>query len=205
MDTVEKTAKTVEAAVAEALASLSATKDEVKITIIDPGAKGGLFGIGSKPAKVLVTRKLKPEDVARNFLKELTLAMNLSVQIEASSKDRLVSVNMVGDNMGLLIGKRGQTLDALQYLTNLVVNQHSETNANVVLDTENYRKRRRETLESLAYGIARKVKATKNSVTLETMSRFERHVIHTALQNDRNVRTTSEGSEPFRYVVISLK
>ena len=205
MNTVEKTAKTVEAAVAEALASLGATKDEVKITIIDPGTKGGLFGIGSKPAKVLVTRKLKPEDVARNFLKELTLAMNISVQIEAISRDRLVSVNMVGDNMGLLIGKRGQTLDALQYLTNLVVNQHSETNANVILDTENYRKRRRETLESLAYGIARKVKATKKSVTLEPMSRFERHVIHTALQNDRNVRTTSEGSEPFRYVVISLK
>ena len=206
MDTVEIAAKTVEAAVAEALASLGTTEDQVKITVIDPGAKGGLFGIGSKPAKVLVARKQKPEDVAKNFLKELTLAMNLSVQIEASCKDnRLVNVNMAGDNMGLLIGKRGQTLDALQYLTNLVVNQHSETNANVILDTENYRKRRRDTLESLAYGIARKVKTTKKSVTLEPMSRFERHVIHTALQNDRHVRTTSEGAEPFRYVVISLK
>ena len=205
MDGVEYAARTVEAAIAEALASLGTTEDQVKVTVLDPGSKGGLFGIGSKPARVLVSRKLDPADAARDFLKEVTLAMNMSVQIEATAKDRTVNVNMTGDNMGLLIGKRGHTLDALQYLTNLVVNQHSETNATVILDTENYRKRRRDTLESLSYGIARKVKSTKKPVTLEPMSRYERHIIHTALQNDRYVRTTSDGAEPFRYVVISPK
>ena len=204
-DRIEKAAKTVEAAVAEALAALGAVESEVKITILEQGTKGGLFGFGSKPAKVLVERKLKPEDVAKNFLKELTLAMNLSVDVETRAKDKQVYVNMSGDNMGLLIGKRGYTLDALQYLINLAVNQNSEPNVSVVLDTENYRRRRRDTLESLAQGIARKVKSTRKSVTLEPMSRFERHIIHTALQNDRYVRTTSEGSEPYRHVVINLK
>ena len=204
-DRIEISAKTVEAAVAEALATLSAVENEVKITVLEPGSKGGLFGIGSKPAKVLVERKLTPADVAKNFIKEITLAMNLSVQVETRSRDRQVYVSMSGENMGLLIGKRGYTLDALQYLVNLAVNQKSEPNVSVVLDTENYRKRRRETLESLAQGIARKVKSTRKSVTLEPMSRFERHIIHTTLQNDRYVRTTSEGSEPYRHVVINLK
>ena len=204
-DRIEISAKTVEAAVAEALAALGAVESEVKITVIDPGAKGGLFGIGGKPAKVLAERLQSPADVAKNFLKEITLAMNLSVQIETRSKDRQVYVNMSGDNMGLLIGKRGYTLEALQYLVSLAVKQNCDPHVSVVLDTENYRKRRRETLESLAQGIARKVKSTRKSVTLEPMSRYERHIIHTALQNDRYVRTTSEGSEPYRHVVINLR
>jgi len=202
---IEVAAKTIEAAVSEALAALDTTKDQVEITVIDPGSRGGLFGIGSKPARVLAVRKLSPADAARNFLKEVTLAMSLNVNLDVTSKDKQVNVNMSGDNMGLLIGKRGHTLDALQYLTNLAVNQISEPNASVILDTENYRRRRRDTLESLAHGIARKVKSTRKSVTLEPMSRFERHVIHTALQNDRYVRTSSEGNEPYRYVVISAK
>ena len=205
MDGVEIAAKTVETAISEALTTLGITEDQAKITVIDPGTKGGLFGIGSKPARVLVNRKLAPADVAKNFLKEVTLAMNLSVQIETQPKEKQIYVTMSGDNMGLLIGKRGHTLDALQYLTNLAVNQNSEPNVSVILDTENYRKRRRDTLESLAHGIARKVKSTRKSVTLEPMSRFERHIIHTTLQQDRYVRTSSEGTEPFRYVVISLK
>ena len=204
-DRVEIAAKTVDAAVSEALSALGATEDQVNITVLDPGTKGGLFGIGSKPATVLVTRKLSPEDAAKSFLKEVTLAMGLSVQLETKTKDKQVYVNMSGDNMGLLIGKRGHTLDALQYLTNLAVNQNSEPTASVLLDTENYRKRRRDTLESLAYGIARKVKSTRKSVTLEPMSRYDRHVIHMALQNDKYVRTSSEGAEPFRYVVINPK
>ena len=204
-DRIEISAKTVEAAVSEALTALGTTEDQVEITVIDPGAKGGLFGIGGKPAKVLVTRNIDPADVAKNFLKEVTLAMNLSVQIETKTKEKHIYVEMSGDNMGLLIGKRGNTLDALQYLTTLAVNQNSAPNVSVILDTENYRKRRRETLESLALGIARKVKSTRKSVTLEPMSRFERHIIHSTLQHDRHVRTTSEGTEPYRYVVVNLK
>jgi len=204
-DRLEVAAKTIEAAISEALTALDTTEDQVNITVIDPGSKGGLFGIGSKPARVLAVRKLTPADVAKNFLKEVTLAMSLSVNLDVTTKDKQVKVNMSGENMGLLIGKRGHTLDALQYLTNLAVNQNSEPNASVILDTENYRRRRRDTLESLAHGIARKVKSTRKSVTLEPMSRFERHVIHTALQNDRYVRTSSEGNEPYRFVVISAK
>ena len=204
-DRVEIAARTIEAAVAEALATLGTTEDRVKVNIIDVGSKGGLFGIGSKPARVLVTRKLEPADVAKRFLKEVTLAMNLSVKIETNATEKQLYINMIGDNMGLLIGKRGHTLDALQYLTNLAVNQNSEPHVTVILDTENYRKRRRETLESLAHGIARKVKSSRKSVTLEPMSRHERHIIHTSLQHDRYVRTTSEGNEPYRHVVVSLK
>ena len=202
---IEVTAKTEEAAVAEALAAMSATKDEVKITVLDHGSKGGLFGFGSKPVKVLVEKKINPENVATNFLKEVTLAMGLNVKIETQVKDRQLIINMSGENMGLLIGKRGHTLDAMQYLTNLAVNQSSESNISVILDTENYRKRRKETLESLAYGIARKVKSTRKPITLEPMSRFERHIIHNAIQGDRYVRTSSDGTEPYRYVVVSLK
>ncbi|MCL2360288.1 MAG: protein jag [Defluviitaleaceae bacterium] len=207
MDTnkIEVAARTEEAAIAEALAALSATRDEVKITILNHGTKGGLFGIGAKPVRILVVKKSEPADVATNFLRDVTLAMGLGVNIETQTKDRQLIITMSGDNMGLLIGKRGHTLDAMQYLTNLAVNQASESNISVILDTENYRKRRRETLESLAYGIARKVKSTRKPVTLEPMSRFERHVIHTALQGDRYVRTSSEGGEPYRYVVVSLK
>jgi len=202
---IEISAKTEEAAIAEALASLSATRDEVKITVLDPGSKGGLFGFGSKPVKILVTKKSDPENVAKNFLKEVTLAMDLDVKIDTQLKDRQLYINMSGDNMGLLIGKRGHTLDALQYLTNLSVNQNSDSSISVILDTENYRKRRRDTLESLAYGIARKVKSTKKSITLEPMSRFERHIIHTALQSDRFVKTSSQGNEPYRFIVVSTK
>jgi len=206
-DRVEITAKTVEAAVAEALAALGATKDEVIITVSDPGNKGGLFGFGSKPAKVLVERKneVNPEEFARKLLAEITSAMGLSIQIESFAKDRYINIDMKGENMGLLIGKRGHTLDSLQYLVNLAVNQRSESSVSVILDTENYRRRRRETLETLAHSIARKVKATKKSVSLEPMSRFERHVIHTALQGDRSVRTSSEGNELQRHVVVSPK
>ncbi len=205
MDSVEKIAKTAEEAIAEALKALNAARDEVDVEILEPGAKGGLFGIGSKPAKVRVTRKFEPVAAVRNFLKEVTLAMNLSVNIEINQKDKHLYINLVGENMGVLIGKRGQTLDSLQYLTNLVVNRCGVPEISVVLDTENYRKRRRETLEALANSLARKAKTTHKTVVLEPMSRFERHIIHTALQHDRHVKTYSEGNEPYRNVVISPK
>ena len=205
MDSVEKIAKTVDEAVEEALKALNVASDDVTIEVLDPGSKGGLFGIGSKPAKVLVKKKLDPVDVVKNFLREATLSMGLSVRFETNVKDKHIYVNMFGENMGILIGKRGQTLDALQYLTNLTVNRCGVPEISVVLDTENYRRRRRDTLESLANSIARKVRSTKESVELEPMSRFERHIIHTTLQHDRHVKTLSKGNEPYRNVVISLK
>jgi len=204
MDTIERTGKTVEEAVADALAQLGAIEDEVEINVLEQGSKG-IFGIGSKPARVFVKKKFEPISAAKNFLRDLTLAMGLIVQFEMNLKDKHLYINMLGENMGILIGKHGQTLDSLQYLTNLVVNRCGVPEISVILDTEHYRKRRRETLESLAISLAKKVKATKKNMVLEPMSRYERHIIHTVLQNDRFVKTYSEGTEPYRNVVIAPK
>lgn len=131
--------------------------------------------------------------------------MNLEVKVIINVHEDMMDVELSGDEMGILIGKRGQTLDSLQYLLSLVVNKESESYVKVKVDTENYRQRRRETLEGLAKNIAFKVKRTKRSVSLEPMNPFERRVIHSALQNDRYVTTKSEGEEPYRHVVVSLK
>ena len=204
-DSIERLAKTVEEATAEALKILDVTEDKVTITVLDEGSKGFLLGVGARPAKVRVELKPDPVDVVKNFLREVTLAMGLSVTVDAVKKDRYLNVNLSGENMGILIGKHGQTLDALQYITNLAVGRHGDSQMSVVIDTENYRRRRRDTLEGLAKTIARKVRDKRQNVNLEPMTRFERHIIHTCLQYDKNVRTFSEGNEPHRYVVIAPK
>ena len=147
------------------------------------------------------------EKAAVDFLKQVFGAMNMEVTIETSydASERELAVNLTGDDMGILIGKRGQTLDSLQYLVSLVVNKESDGYLRVKLDTENYRSRRKETLETLARNIAYKVKRTRRSVSLEPMNPYERRIIHAALQNDKYVVTRSEGEDPFRHVVISLK
>jgi len=206
VETIERSAKTVELAIEEALKALDITREEAEISIVDEGAKGGIFGIGSRPAIVKVSRREEPAVIVKNFLREVTLSMGLRVEIEIKVKEKRMYVDFVGENLGILIGKRGQTLDSLQYLTNLVINGKGIRDVNVILDTGSYRKRRRDTLETLARSVARKIKDKRErKVTLEPMSRFERHIIHTALQNDRYVSTTSEGDEPNRYVVVTEK
>lgn len=147
------------------------------------------------------------ESRIRNFLSDLFNAMDMEVAVEVTfnDKEECINVELKGGNMGVLIGKRGQTLDSLQYLTNLAINKQSENYYRVKIDTEDYRKRRRETLENLAKNISFKVKRTKRPVSLEPMNPFERRVIHSALQNDRFVETHSEGDEPYRHVVVTLK
>lgn len=144
---------------------------------------------------------------AKEFLDQVFGAMGMKVEIETSydASERELLVVMAGDDMGILIGKRGQTLDSLQYLVSLVVNKETEGYLRVKLDTENYRERRKETLETLAKNISYKVKRTKHPVSLEPMNPYERRIIHSALQNDRYVVTRSEGEDPYRHVVISLK
>ena len=144
---------------------------------------------------------------AKMFLDKVFDAMHMQVAYDISfeKSSNTLELDLSGDEMGILIGKRGQTLDALQYLTGLVVNKQSEPYIKVKLDTENYRQRRKETLENLAQNIARKVKRTKSSVTLEAMNPYERRIIHSALQSDKYVDTHSEGEEPYRKVVVSLK
>lgn len=206
MNCIEITAKTVDDAITEGLIKLGTTSDKVETEIIEKGSVGFL-GIGSKPAVVKIWKKFSLEDFVKEFLSDIFNAMQMDVEIFVTKSEdgKNVDVELKGEEMGVLIGKRGQTLDSLQYLTNLAVGKQVNEFVKVKIDTENYRKRRRETLESLARNIAYKVKRTKRSVSLEPMNPFERRVIHSALQNDKYVCTHSEGEEPFRYVVVTLK
>ena len=205
MDSIEKSGRTVEDAIEEALQILKCKREQVDVKVIDEGSKGFL-GLGSRLAKVLVTKNQTLEVRAKNFLKELTLTMGISIDVEVSSSDeKHMNVNMIGKNLGILIGKRGQTLDSIQYLLNLVVNKGDMPYVSVTVDTENYREKRREALENLARNLAKKAKAQRRSVVLEPMNPFERRIIHAALQNDKQISTYSQGEEPYRNVVITLK
>ena len=204
MEYIEVSAKTVDDAVTEALIKLGATSDQIEYEVVEKGSTGFL-GIGSKAAVIKVRKKCSTEDVIREFLGKVFDAMELEVEIQITNSENNYFVELKGDEMGVLIGKRGQTLDSLQYLTNLAVNKNSDEYVKVKIDTEDYRKRRKETLENLAKNIAYKVKRTKRPVSLEPMNPFERRVIHSALQNDKFVTTHSEGEEPYRHVVVTLK
>lgn len=205
MEEIKKSGKTVDEAVAAALAELQAEQDDVTITVLEEGSKGFLGMFGAKDAVVLVKKNFNAGKIAENFLREIFLSMGLIIKIDAKLQEKQLLIDLSGEDMGILIGKRGQTLDALQYLVNLVVNKTSPSYISVMLDTENYRQRRKETLETLALNLAKKAKHTKKNVVLEPMNPYERRIIHSALQNDRYVTTFSEGEEPFRNVVIALK
>ena len=211
MEYIEVSAKTLSDAITEACQKLGVTSHELEYEVIDEGSNGFL-GIGSKPAVIKARvkeeeKKVSVEDTAKNFLKDVFNAMNLAVVVntEYDEEEKNLNIDLAGEDMGMLIGKRGQTLDSLQYLVSLVVNKDSESYIRVKLDTENYRERRKETLENLAKNIAYKVKRTRRSVALEPMNPYERRIIHSALQDDKYVTTHSEGEEPFRKVVVTLK
>ncbi|MCI9081107.1 MAG: protein jag [Lachnospiraceae bacterium] len=206
MDYIEVTAKTVDDAITEGLIKLGTTSDKIETEIIEKGSTGFL-GIGSKPAVVRIWKKFTIKDFVFHFLNDVFQAMKMDVEIsvKVSEDEKNVDVELKGDDMGVLIGKRGQTLDSLQYLTNLALGKQVNEFVKVKIDTEDYRKRRKDTLENLAKNIAYKVKRTKRPVSLEPMNPFERRVIHSALQNDKYVSTHSEGEEPYRHVVVTLK
>ena len=206
MEFIEVSAKTVDDAITEASIQLGTTSDKIEVEVIEKGSTGFL-GIKSKPAIIKARKKNDTVDNIREFLENVFSAMNMEVAIDIkkAEDDKVYEVELSGKEMGLLIGKRGQTLDSLQYLTNLAVNKHSDGYIKVKLDTEDYRQRRKDTLENLAKNIAYKIKRTKRPVSLEPMNPFERRVIHSALQGDRYVETHSEGEEPFRHVVVTLK
>ncbi len=192
MEFIEVSAKTVDDAITEASIKLGTTSDKIEVEVIEKGSTGFL-GIKSKPAIIKARKKNDTVDNIREFLENVFSAMNMEVTIDIkkAEDDKVYEVELSGKEMGLLIGKRGQTLDSLQYLTNLAVNKHSDGYIKVKLDTEDYRQRRKDTLENLAKNIAYKVKRTKRPVSLEPMNPFERRVIHSALQGDRYVETHS--------------
>lgn len=245
MMSVEKTGKTIDDAITDALIEIGATTDEVDIEILERGSKGFL-GLGAKEARVRVTLKelsstqdkqqpaieedvlveikenvkedLKEEvkevteadrkvdvaiDTAQSFLDSVLKEMGIEASFEAHVEKDRAYLNISGEKMGMVIGKRGDTLDALQYLTNIVVNKGHNDYVKVMLDTENYRSRREDTLRKVAYKFAKKATQTKRPVILEPMNPYDRRIIHSALQDSHQVKTHSEGKEPFRRVVIT--
>ena len=199
--------KTVDDAINKAIVELQVTSDQMAYEVIDKGSNG-ILGIGARPATIKAWALVQSqEDIAKEFLGNVfeTMGMDVEVISEYNEEEKALSLDLQGENMGILIGKRGQTLDSLQYLTSLVVNKGSEDYIRVKLDIENYRERREDSLENLARSCAAKVKKTRKPVVLEPMNPYERRIIHACLQNDRNVITSSEGEEPYRHVVISLK
>ena len=184
MDYIQVSAKTVNDAITEACQKLLVTSDKLEYEVVEEGS-AGFLGIGSKPAIIKARVKNSVSDNAKQFLNDVFDAMKLTVVIDVKydELDNSMDIDLSGDEMGVLIGKRGQTLDSLQYLVSLVVNKEAENYIRVKVDTENYRQRRKETLENLARNIAYKVKRTKRSVSLEPMNPYERRIIHSALQN----------------------
>ena len=206
MKVIEMTGKTVDEALKHALDELKLTKDKVDVEIIDEGSKGLFNLIGAKPAKIKVTTKPDSLDDAKTFLVNVLNSMNIEADIDIKEENDIIKINLSGAKMGLVIGYRGETLDSLQYLVSLVVNKnHENPYKRVVLDAENYRHKREETLIRVAQKTAYKVKKSGRPYKLEPMNPYERRVIHSALQEYTDINTYSEGEEPFRRIVISLK
>ncbi|TKC16663.1 RNA-binding cell elongation regulator Jag/EloR [Robertmurraya kyonggiensis] len=202
MRQVTATGQTVVEAVKSALAQLETTEDRTEVSIIDEGKKG-IFGFGSRPAIVKVTVKIDPVEEAQQFLLDVSEKMGVAANIEVKREGKQVQFLLSGEKMALLIGKRGQTLNSLQYLTQLVINRFADQYFTVILDAEDYRKRRNETLIHLAERLAEKAQRTGQKVTLEPMPSYERKVIHTALMGNKRIKTYSDGVEPNRHIVIT--
>lgn len=204
MTTIEKSAKTKEEAIELALGELNATIDDVEIEVIEEGSKGFL-GLGGKDALVKVTLNPNPERRAKEFLGGIFKIMGEDVNIDTKKGDDILDIELSGPDMGIVIGKRGETLDALQHLTSLAVNRGDSGFVKVSIDTENYREKRNQALETLAERLAAKVARTGRSTALEPMSAYERRIIHSTLQNHETVTTYSVGQGVNRKVVIALK
>lgn len=206
MKTLEMTGKTVNEALENALKNLNLTEDKVEYEVLDEGSKGFLNLIGTKPAKILVKVKRDYKEEVRLFLRNILNSMKVQAEIRIREENDIIHIDLTGPKMGIIIGYRGETLDALQYLTSLVVNKdHNLPYKKVVLDTENYRKKREETLIRVAEKTAYKVKKIRRPYKLEPMNPYERRIIHSALQDNEYVYTFSEGEEPHRRVVIDIK
>lgn len=229
MNSVEKRGRSVEEAVRAALAELGAEREEVDVEVLDEGSKG-IFGLLAKEARVVVTVKesvgtgvdgdgeeYRParsaagdvdvdiEGTAIQLIEDISRAMGFAVECEAHEDDEAIYIDVTGAEVGALIGRRGQTLDALQYLVNLAANRNAIEHKRVVVDAEGYRRRREETLRRLAVQLADKARRSGQEVVLEPMAAYERRIIHLELQESPYVTTRSIGEEPFRKVVITTK
>lgn len=232
MNSIVTSGRTIEEAVRQGLAILGVTEDQVDVKVLEQPSKGFLGLIGVKAAKVELTltnstqsespqrtktetkqlevgdhpnHLVDPYEAAASFVRDVALSMGLEVEVEIVTKRDNTVLNISGSELGLLIGRRGQTLDALQYLVNIIANRHSDSFLRIILDAENFRERRRKTLEQLAMRLASKVIRSGKEMVLEPMSPQERKIIHSRLQDHPEVKTFSKGEEPNRRVVIALK
>jgi len=202
---IELTGKTIDEAVEQALINLGVPINQAEVEILEEPVKGILGFIGTKPAKVRVSVIENVEHKAINFLNNIAGTMSLDLDIKTSEKKDFLNINLEGADLGILIGRRGETLDALQFLVNLSANKNQPNRKKIILDIEGYRNRRTETLYKLATKLANKAKQRGRSVVLEPMSSQERRIIHTALQGRDDIYTFSEGDDPYRKIVISPK
>lgn len=206
MKSIEKVGKTVDEALNKALSELNLSKDKVDVNVIDEPSKGFFNLFGGKPAKIKVTIKENILDDAKELLRKILDNMSLDADIDIKEGPNGINIDISGSNMGTIIGYRGETLDSLQYLVSLVINKnHQLPYRRVTLDTENYRKKREETLKRVADKTAYKVRRNKRSFKLEPMNPYERRIIHSALQSYDDIRTYSEGEEPYRRIIVDIK
>lgn len=201
---IEMTGKTVEEALEAALLELKVTENEVDVEVLEERNKG-IFGFGGKDAKIRVTVRETLASVAVDFVKDILSKMNIESNIDVFENEDAISIMITGEHVGSLIGRRGETLDSIQYLTSLVVNRETDNYVKVIVDVENYRKKREETLIALASRLSEKVLRFKKPVILEPMNPYERRIIHASLQDNKYVETYSTGEDPNRKVVIKLK
>ncbi|MGM0414422.1 MAG: RNA-binding cell elongation regulator Jag/EloR [Bacillota bacterium] len=205
MASCKETGNSVEEAIEKALKKLDLSKEEAEINIIEEGSKGFLGLIGGKEAVVEVSKKIIPSEIGKNFLEEIFINSELNVEveyIESESNDEQLYFNLSSPELGIVIGHRGETLDALQYLTSLAVNRETDKYYRIMLDAEGYRERRKETLERLANKMKDKALETGRKVMLDPMPPHERRIIHLAVKEDDRVKSYSQGEEPFRKVMI---
>lgn len=206
MKTIEFTGKTVDEALKNALSELKVSKDKVEYTITDEGSKGFLNLIGSRPAKIRVTLRRSISDECKVFLEGILSNMGLECQVSIREISDRIFANVEGDDVGTIIGYRGETLDSIQYLLNVFANkQNKGLYKKIILDAGSYRSKREETLKKLASKTAYKVKKYGKTMKFEPMNPYERKIIHSALQNDNMITTHSEGQEPFRRIVVNMK
>ena len=206
MKSIEVEGKTVEEALNKALIELGTDRNMVNVEILNHGSKGLFNVIGVKPAKIRVSKKYDYIEEAQVFIANILNCMEIEAKMDFKEENDTLKINLSGEKMGMIIGYRGETLDSIQYLVSLVVNKvHELPHKKVILDTENYRSKREETLKGVAIKTANKVKKTRKVFKLEPMNPYERRIIHSALQGNTFVNTYSEGDEPFRRVVVELK
>jgi len=206
MRVAEKTGKTVEEAIAAGVLELGVDRNRVKIEVLEEPAKIGLFGLfGTRLARVQISYEDDPGMLAADFIHKICQAKGVNANTQASKDGEHWHIDITGPELGILIGRRGDTLDALQYLTNLAVARKLSERVRLIVDVEGYRLRREETLVRLAKRLSEKVKKTGIRIVLEPMNPYERRIIHTSLQDEARISTFSEGADPNRRVVISLK